>query len=85
MTLQYADIDDAVLLTQQNLIKRGAFTDLQTDLADHVAVREMWKNRQKKFNGGDDWEFECQMDHNHSARTVGMYETDGSSVADTMK
>lgn len=84
MTLQYNDIDDAVLLTQQNLINRGAFLDMQTDLSDHVAVREMWKGRQKKFDGGNDWEFQAQVDHNHSARTVGLYETDGSSVTDTM-
>jgi len=84
MGLQYADIPDAVLLTQQNLIKRGAFVDLQTDLQDHVAVREMWKNRVKKFTGGDDWEWEAQTDHNHSARAVELYETDGSSLTDTM-
>ncbi len=83
-SLAYSDIDDAVLLTQQNLIKRGAFVDMQTDLQDHVAVREMWKGRQKKFSGGDPWEFECQIDHNHSARAVGLYETDGSSITDTM-
>lgn len=84
MSIQYADIDDAVLLTQENLINRGAFLDLQTDLTDHVAVREMWKGRQKKFEGGDDWRFDAQIDHNHSARTVGMYETDGSGLVDTM-
>jgi hypothetical protein len=85
MGLQYSQIDDAVLLTQNLLIKRGAFVDMQTDLSDHVAVREMWKGRQKKFDGGTDWEFEVQMDHNHSARTVGLFETDGSSINDTMK
>lgn len=84
MGLQFSDIDDAVLLTQNNLIKRGAFLDLQTDLTDHVAVREIWKSRQKKFAGGLNWEFEAQVDHNHSARAVEMYETDGSSVSDTM-
>ncbi|MFA5186693.1 MAG: phage major capsid protein [Patescibacteria group bacterium] len=84
MTLQYADIDDAVLLTQENLVKRGSFVDMQTDLSDHIAVREMWKNRQKKFEGGNDWDFDCQIDHNHSARAVGMYETDGSAMTDTM-
>jgi hypothetical protein len=82
--MQFSDIDDAVLLTQQNLIKRGAFLDLQTDLTDHVAVREIWKTRQKKFSGGLNWEFEAQTDHNHSARAVELYETDGSSVTDTM-
>jgi hypothetical protein len=85
MGLAYNQIDDAVLLTQNKLIERGAFVDMQTDLTDHVAVREMWDARKKAFDGGIDWEFECQMDHNHSARTVGLYETDGSSVADSMK
>lgn len=84
MSLPYSAIDDAVLLTQQNLVKRGAFVDMQTDLTDHVAVREMWKGRQKKFDGGNPWEFECQVDHNHSAHAVELYETDGSSINDTM-
>lgn len=66
------------------LVKRGAFTDLQTDLTDHVAVRELWKKKKTQFAGGDPWEFECQVDHNHSARFVGLYETDGSAIADTM-
>jgi hypothetical protein len=85
MGLQFNQIDDAVLLTQNRLIKRGAFIDMQTDLTDHVAVREMWKARQKQFDGGKAWEFDVQMDHNHSARTVGLYESDGSSLHDTMK
>jgi hypothetical protein len=82
--IDFSDIDDAVLLTQNKLIKRGAFVDMQTDLQDHVAVREMWKNRKKTFQGGENWEFEVQIDHNHSARTVGLFETDGSNLTDTM-
>jgi hypothetical protein len=85
MGLNFSQIDDAVLETQNKLIARGAFVDMQTDITDHVAVREMWKGRQKKFDGGADWEFAVQMDHNHSARTVGLFETDGSSLTDTMK
>lgn len=84
MGLQFDQIDDAVLLTQQQFIKRGAFLDLQTDLVDHVAVREMWKGRKKTFAGGEDWQFDLQMDHNYSARTVGLFETDGSALTDTM-
>ena len=84
MGLAFSDIDDAVLLTQEKLVKRGAFVDMQTDLQDHVAVREMWKNRKKKFAGGETWDTQYQMDHNHSARTVGLFENDGSSVGDTM-
>lgn len=73
-----------MLLTQENLVRRGAFLDLQTDLQDHVAVREIWKQRQKKFTGGHPWRFQAQTDHNYSARTVGLFETDGSSITDTM-
>jgi len=85
MGLAFSEIDDAVLETQSKLIKRGAFVDMQTDLTDHVAVRQMWKGRQKQFAGGEDWRFDVQMDHNHSARTVGLYESDSSSLTDTMK
>jgi len=82
--LPYSSIDDAVLLTQDKLVERDAFLDLQTDLTDHVAVREMWKGKKKVFEGGNDWRFDAQMDHNHSARTVAMYESDGTTIDDTM-
>ncbi len=78
-------IDDAVLLTQNGLIERGAFVDMQTDTTDHVAVREMWKKKKKKFNGGINWDVTYQMDHNHSAKPVGLFEKDGSIIHDSMK
>lgn len=84
MGLAHSQIADLALLTQNKLIKRGAWVDMQTDLQDHVAVREMWQNRKKVFEGGDNWEHEVQMDHNHSTRAVGLYEQDGSSLHDTM-
>jgi hypothetical protein len=84
MGLAYSQIDDAVLLTQNKLVKRGAFVDMQTDLTEHVAAREMWGSRKKVFEGGENWEFEAQIDHNHSARAVGLYEQDASSLHDTM-
>jgi hypothetical protein len=84
MGIQYSELDDAVLLTQENLIKKGAFLDMQTDLTEHVAVREIWKGRKKAFEGGNDWRFDAQIDHNHSAKAVKMYETDGSAMSDTM-
>jgi hypothetical protein len=83
-SLQFGDIADAVLTTQENLVKRKAFLDLQTDLQDHVAVREMWQKKKKKFNGGDVWRWQAQTDHNHSAKVVGLYESDGSAFTDTM-
>lgn len=83
MSLDANQIADLVLLTQNKLIKRGAFVDLQTDLTDYVGVRELYKPHKKVFAGGLDWEFEAQIDHNHSARAVGLYENDGASIRDT--
>ena len=82
-SLDPKQIDDLVLLTQNALIKRGAFVDLQSDLTDYVGVRELYKPHKKTFAGGLDWEFEAQVDHNHSARFVGLYENDGASIRDT--
>jgi hypothetical protein len=84
MALQYSDIDDAVVSTRNLLIKQGAFVDLQSDLTDHTAVRELWKNKRKAFEGGYNWTFTAQMDHNHSFKAVGMYETDSSVMVDTL-
>lgn len=83
MSLSPSDIDDLVLLTQNKLIKRGAFVDLQSDLTDYVGVRELYKPHKKTFDGGIDWEFEAQVDHNHSARFTGLYDNDGASIRDT--
>jgi len=84
MSLSFQDIDDAVLETQENFIKKNAFVDLQTDITDHVAVREMWKNKQKKFDGGLNWRFDAQIASNGSARAVGLFETAGTAITDTM-
>jgi len=82
MSIAASQIDDLVLWTQEQLIKRGAFVDLTTDLSDYVAVREMWGSHKKQFKGGLDWRFDALMDHNHSARAVALYETDGSGIND---
>jgi len=85
MGILASNIADLVLECQELLIERGAFVGLQTDLQDFVAVREMWQGRQKKFQGGLDWRFDLQVDHNHSARWVALYETDGGAINDTLR
>ncbi len=84
MVLQYADIDDAVLATQEALIKKGSFVDLQTDITDHVAVRTLWKEKRKVFDGGNDWQFQAQVASNGSYRSVGLFETDSNAITDTL-
>lgn len=86
MGLAFTDIADAVLLTQEELIRRGAWVDAQTSLQNHVFTRRLWKDGklQKKFQGGHPWEWPIQVDHNYSARAVGLYQTDASAINDTM-
>ncbi len=83
-TLQASDLADLLLVTQEGLVKRGAFVNMQTDLTDFVGVREIWKNKKKAFFDGINWRFDIQMDQNYSFKTVGLYETDGSAMNDTM-
>lgn len=77
-------IDGLVQLTQEKLIKRGAYLNLMTDLTDYVAVREVYKRRRNVFSGGLEWRFDVITDHNHSARFVQMYEDDGTAIIDSM-
>jgi len=84
MSLEFTQIDDAVQLTQEALIAEDAFVNMQTDLTRFVALREIWTKKKKTFRGGHPLRFDIQMDHNHSARAVGLFETDGGSINDTM-
>jgi len=85
MSLTHTEIADLVALTQEQLVQRGAFVDMQTDLQDHTLVRELWKGRNKKvFESGFPWRFDIQYDHNYSAKFVGLYETDAAAFGDTM-
>ena len=83
MSLDPKQIDDLVALTDQKFVKKWAFLDLQTDITDFVAVRELLGKHKTTFEGGLDWEFEASVDHNHSARFTGLYDNDGGSVTDT--
>ncbi len=69
-------IDDLVNFTFQRLVKKGAFVDMQTDISDFVGVRELYAKHQKVFDGGIDWEFDVQMDHNKTASFRQLYEQD---------
>ena len=84
MALTADEITGLVETTQEGLIKQGAFVDAQTDITQHVAVSEMLPRHKKVFEGGVDWRFDVMLDHNHSARAVGLYERDGASIADNL-
>lgn len=84
MSLSPDQIVDLVQATQVGLIKKKAFLNLRSDLTDYVAVRELYKNHQHQFEGGREWEFTAQVDDNHSARVVGLYEDDSAAIADSL-
>ena len=85
MGITYNNAPDAVVATQNKLIQRGAFVNMQTDFSDFVGVNELWKNKREGFEGGINVEIEYQMSHNNSAKAVGLYQTDSSSVTPTLK
>lgn len=78
------EIVDLVHATQEKLIKRGALTNLMTDTTKFVGYTELLKRKQVKFQGGIDWRFDVIMDHNHTARHVGLYETDTANHVDAL-
>ncbi len=84
MSLAPSQIADFVLLTHNKLVARNAFEDLQTDLQNYAGVDWLWKKKKTPFEGGHQWEFDCQMDHNHTAKATGLFEKDSSNIRDTM-
>jgi len=84
MSLTTDQVADITLETHRKLVKKGAFVNMASDLTDYIGVNEIWEHRQVQFEGGVDWTIPYMMDHNHSARAVGLYESDGSAFGDVM-
>lgn len=78
------DIDDLVKSTQELLVKKGALTNLMSDLTQYVGLNELYKKHQKVFSGGLDWRFDAIMDHNHTARHVKLYQNDTNAHVDAI-
>lgn len=92
MALQAADIVDLVTGTLRKL-GRGRWTDLTTDLQDFPTAKLfMKKSRMSEREGrgasdgagGYEFQWQLQIDHNHSARTVGLGAVDNVDIRDTM-
>tara|TARA_Y100000310_G_scaffold147940_1_gene147221 strand:- start:10403 stop:11440 length:1038 start_codon:yes stop_codon:yes gene_type:complete len=83
MALQSADYDDLVLSTLADL-GRGEWTDLTTDLADHVAARELLVKNRVKIDSGENIRLNAQTSHGNEASHVGLYAEDDVAVGNTM-
>ena len=75
-------IADLVKDTQELIIKKGAYTNLMTDLTEFVGVNKLYKSHRKTFAGGIDWRFNLVMGHNNSARFVSLFENDTANRPD---
>lgn len=78
------EIADLVHATQEHLIKRGALTNLMSDITDFVGFSQLLKRKQVAFKGGLDWRFDIIVDHNHSARHTKLYDTDQSNEVEAL-
>lgn len=83
-TLQADDLQDLVTLTLKEL-GRLRWTDISTDLQEHIALPQILKKQKVQFDGGYGIQRNVMIDHTHSAKHVGLYEVDTYDVRDQME
>lgn len=79
---------DVIKCTQDLLFKKGAFTNLLTDLQDYAILNKVFKNHKKVFKGGFDWKFDVAVASdntgNGTAKFTGLFENDEFSRKDVL-
>lgn len=81
--LQADDLGDLVATTQRALGKMN-FTEIATDTQEHVAWSSLIKKKKMKVEAGYGQQFDVMVDHNHSARFVGLGAQDVVNQIDVM-
>jgi hypothetical protein len=69
--LQATDISDLITSTI-NELGRMKFTDITTDVQRHIALPKLLKKNRQSYDSGPQVQFNLMVDHNHSARAVGL-------------
>lgn len=83
-SIQAGDIGDVVIGILDDL-GRLKWTDLTTDLQDYPAVNQLMKKKKVDFLGGTNIQWNVMVDHNNSARFVGLGSVDVVNQQDVMK
>ena len=83
MTLQASDIAD-LIKTTQNELGRARFTEIATNIQDHCALRELLNESRVQFSSVPNVNWNLMTEQSGSARDVGLYEVDQTSVGDVM-
>jgi len=83
MALQADDIADLVTTTLRDL-GRGKWTDIASDLQDHVAMNSLLNRERVRFDSGRGIQFNLQHKDSGAAKNIGMFGVDNTNVTDTM-
>jgi len=83
-TLQADDLADLVAMTLNDMGPMK-WTDISTDIQEHVALPRLMKKNRVGFRAGPQIEWNVQVTHSNAARNVGLYERDNVNVGDVMK
>lgn len=83
-TLTSEDIADLTLGTLADL-GENKWTDLTSDLQEHIAANELINENKFKIDSGKKIEFSAMIGNNASARWVGLNEPDNVGFGDNMK
>lgn len=83
MPIQAENLGDLVATTLKDLGDMK-FTEIATDLQDHVAMRVLLKQNRVVLESGTGIQWDVLIDHNRSASNVGLFASDNVNVVDGM-
>jgi len=83
MTIQQDAIKDLITTTQRELGELK-FTELASDLTEHVAMAELLTKNRVSFDSGTAIQWNLMMGHSNAAKEVGLFEVDSLDIQDQM-
>lgn len=83
MTIQQDQIRDLITTTQRELGELK-FTELVSDIQEHVAMSELLRKNRVTFESGTGVQWNLMMGHSGAAKEVGLFETDSLDIQDQM-
>ena len=82
-TIQADVIKDLITTTQRELGELK-FTELVSDIQEHVAMSELLKKSRVTFDSGTAVQWNLMMGHSKAAKEVGLFEVDSLDIQDQM-
>ncbi|MGA0871742.1 MAG: phage major capsid protein [Phycisphaerales bacterium] len=82
-TIQADAIKDLITTTQRELGELK-FTELVSDIQEHVAMSELLKKNRVTFDSGTAIQWNLMMGHSQAAKEVGLFEVDSLDIQDQM-